>query len=93
MMLYWHNKLLNLYLFRANHDGYMRQLKTMMGLGAAKYLVITLLTLLVNLSQGSLEPGVWDFELLKENNYKGAVKNVYAQTKVRINGTFFQYYI
>lgn len=44
--------------------------------------LVSLVSVLVKLSQGSLEQGVWDFELLKENNYVGAVKNVFADTKV-----------
>ena len=48
-------------------------------------LVIVLLQALVHRGLCSLEVGVWDIEATsKENNYIGAVKNVYKDTKVNI---------
>ena len=48
-------------------------------------LVIVLLQALVHLGHCSLEVGVWDIDTTsKENNYIGAVKNVYKDTKVNI---------
>jgi len=49
-----------------------------------RLLVILLLQALVHQGLGSLEVGVWDIETTSEENYIGAVKNVYKDTKVNI---------
>ena len=52
------------------------------------HLLLTLWSLLTLAPQpglSTLEPGIWGIvDLSKENNYVGAVKNVYAGTKVNI---------
>ena len=48
-------------------------------------ILIWLGSILVHQIGAAIEPGVWDFEdVVKEDNYVGAVKNVFAGTEVNI---------